>query len=388
MKWNRTGPSEEGISLLFIFLFSFTSLVWNGNFMVRGIASFQSVGDFFSGSFDSFGSLLKSTYNKLESYERIREERDSCVNVMEEYRQLAKDVERLKAENAILRQELNFPIRKDFPTVRAEVMSVRLNAIYRTIIINKGSSDGILPYMPVVARTLDEKGKFTEALVGKIIAVSKDSSVIQPLINSNFSMGVSIPGTNLWASLSGNSGRGTDVLLDYIDSGIVIDPKSIGNFPMGPNPPPTTNTMFTEGFSKIGKAVYSSGGSGVFPPGIPVGVIIEEGARNGSFKTAYLRPFVEFDKILSVIVIKKLPEKWLEEWPTEKSIQIDGPYLGELDYPKEKDYNKKDKEKEREKKEKPNFPSTRRQNYEVQETTPPPTPPTSPSEPSNREVNP
>ncbi len=347
MNWNRFNRNEETFSVLFVFLFSFTSLIWNGNFMVRGIASFQGVGDFFSGSFDSFGSLIKSSYNKLESFERVREERDSCLNVMEEYRQLSKDVERLKAENAILRQELNFPIRTDYPTVRAEVLSVRLNSIYRTIIINKGSESGIKPYMPVVARALDEKGKFAEALVGKVIAVSKGSAVVQPLINSNFSMGVAVPGTNLWASLNGNSGRGTDVLLDYIDSGIVIDPKSIGNFPMGPTLAPTNNTLFTEGFSKIGKAVYSSGGSGVFPPGIPVGTIIEEGPRNGSFKTAIVRPFVQFDNLLHVIILKKLPEKWKEEWPAEKSIQIEGPYFGEIDFPKEKDYQKKDKDKDK-----------------------------------------
>ncbi|MDF3818651.1 rod shape-determining protein MreC [Leptospira sp. 96542] len=346
MNWNRFSRNEEILSILFVFVFSFTSLIWNGNFMVRGIASFQGVGDFFSGSFDSFGSLVKSSYNKLESFERVREERDSCLNVMEEYRQLSKDVERLQAENAILRQELNFPLRTDYPTVRAEVLSVRLNAIYRTIIINKGSESGIKPYMPVVARALDEKGKFTEALVGKVIAVSKGSAVVQPLINSNFSMGVSIPGTNLWASLNGNSGRGTDVILDYIDAGIVIDPKAIGNFPMGPAlAPNTTNTLFTEGFSKIGKAVFSSGGSGVYPQGIPVGTIIEEGPRNGSFKTAILRPFVEFDKLQNVIVLKRLPEKWKEEWPAEKTIQIEGPYFGEIDFPKEKDYQKKEKEK-------------------------------------------
>ncbi|TGL56520.1 rod shape-determining protein MreC [Leptospira ognonensis] len=339
MLWNRFSRNGEALSIGFVLIFSFTSLIWNGNFMVRGIATFQGVGDFFSGSFDSFGSLIKSSYNKLESFERVREERDSCLNVMEEYRQLSKDVDRLKAENAILRQELNFPLRTDFPAVRAEVLSVRLNTIYRTIIINKGSEVGIKPYMPVVARALDEKGKFTEALVGKIIAVSKGSSVVQPLINSNFSMGVSVPGTNLWASLNGNSGRGTEVLLDYIDSGIVIDPKAIGTFPMGPTQANTGSTYFTEGFSKIGKPVYSSGGSGVFPSGIPVGIIVEEGARNGSFKTAFVRPFVEFDKILNVIILKKLPEKWREEWPAEKTIQIDGPYFGEIDFPKEKDYN-------------------------------------------------
>ncbi len=339
MLWNRFGRNNEVLSLGFVVFFSLTSLTWKGNLLVRGIASFQGVGDFFSGSFDSFGSLIKSSYNKIESFERVREERDSCLNVMEEYQQIAKDADRLRSENTILRNELNFSPRVDFPTVRAEVLSVRMNAIYRTIIIGNGSESGIKPYMPVVARALDERGRFVEALVGKVIAVSKGSAVIQPLINSNFSMGVSIPGTNLWASLSGNSGRGTEVLLDYIDSGIVIDPKAFGPFTMGPNLPPAPNSYYSDGFSKIGKAVFSSSGSGVFPAGIPVGTITEEGPRNGSFKTAYVRPFIEFDKLQIVTVIRKLPDKWVEEWPAEKSVQIEGPYFGEIDFPREKDAN-------------------------------------------------
>jgi rod shape-determining protein MreC len=343
MLWEKIAKNREFASLLFVVVFSLTSLIWNGNFVVSGIASFQRVGDFISGSLDSFGSLIKSVYTKLESFEKVRDERDSCLNVMEDYYKLDQELVRLREENNSLRKELGFPIRSEFRSLPAEVLSVRLNTIYRTIIINKGSSSGIQPYMPVVTRTLDEKGNFIEALVGKTIAVGSSTSVVQPIVNSNFSMGVSMPGTSLWASLSGNSGRGTEAVLEFIDSGIIIDPRTFGTFPMGPAPAPGPhNTVFTEGFSKIGKAVYSSGGSGLFPEGLPVGIITEEGPREGSFKTAYMKPYVQFDKLEYVTVILKTPDKWIEEWPSEKSIKIENPYLGELNYPEEEKKKEKD----------------------------------------------
>lgn len=284
-----------------------------------------------SGSIDSFGGFFKGAYNKLESFETIRKERDSCVAVMEDYKLLPQDLEKANRENDFLRKELRFQSRQKYASLKAEVLSVRLNSIYRTIIIDKGSDSGIKPYMPVTARTVDQKGAIIEALVGKVIAVTGGSAVVQPLINSNFNMGVSMPDTNLWANLSGNSGRGTEALLNYIDSGIIIDPRVFGEYPMGPS----EMIQYTESLSKIGKSVYTSGGGGVFPTGIPVGIITEEGQRNGSFKSAYLKPFVRFEMLESVTVILKLPEKWLETWPEGQNITIENPYFGELNFPGE-----------------------------------------------------
>ena len=34
-------------------------------------------------------------------------------------------------------------------------------------------------------------------------------------------------------------------------------------------------------------------------------------------------------------VIKKTPDKWVEDWPEEKSISIENPYFGELNFPGE-----------------------------------------------------
>ena len=88
--------------------------------------------------------------------------------------------------------ELAFTPKVDYPYIKAEVLSIRLNSIYRTIIINKGKDAGIRPYMPVIGRAIDEtNGQVIQALVGKVIAVTGGSSVVQPIINSNFYNGSS-----------------------------------------------------------------------------------------------------------------------------------------------------------------------------------------------------
>jgi rod shape-determining protein MreC len=179
-----------------------------------------------------------------------------------------------------------------------------------------------------------------------VIAVTGGSSVVQPIINSNFTMGVQIPKTNFWATLSGNSGRGMEAVLNYIDNGIIIDPKLITGKQIGPSLP-TNETSFIESFGNLGRAVFSSSGGGVFPAAIPVGIIVEEGPRSGSFKTAYVKPYIRFEELQFVTVIRKTPDKWVEDWPEEKSISIENPYFGELNFPGEilesKEVGNKDK---------------------------------------------
>ena len=331
MHWDRVSRNREFLSVLFCVAFSISSLVWNSNLLVRGIASLQAVGTFFSGSLDNFGSVFKSVYNKNQSYESVRQERDSCLAVMEDYKLLPQDIERITKENQELRSELGFAAKTSYQSVKAEIFSIRLNSIFRTIIIGKGSDDGIKPYMPVIGRSLDRNGQIVQSVVGKVIAVSAKTSIVEPLINSNFKMGVSIPGINFWSILSGNSGRGVEAILNFIDQGIVLDQRVFNPY----NGPEVFEEKQSAVTGKIGMEVVSSGSGGIFPKGIPVGVIVEEGVRSGSFKTAYLRPYIEFENLKFVTVILKLPDEWKEQWPVEKNIQIENPFFGKVTFPGE-----------------------------------------------------
>ena len=69
-------------------------------------------------------------------------------------------------------------------------------------------------------------------------------------------------------------------------------------------------------------------------------MIVEEGPRAGSFKTAYVKPYVKFDELNYVTIIKKLPDKWVEDWPEEKNITIENPFYGELNFPGEEPESK------------------------------------------------
>jgi rod shape-determining protein MreC len=330
MLWDKIQQLSEILSLFFCIGFSIISLVWNSNLVVKTVASSQKAVDVITSSVDSAGGVFSRVYQRIQSNDALRRERDSYAKLVDEYKIYSHDNKILLGENVTLRKELEFQPKLDYPSTRAEVLSVRLNSIYRTIVINKGKSDKIYPFMPVISRAVNESGDIIPAIVGKVIASNSSSAVIQPIINSNFNMGVQVEGGSLWAILSGNSGRGTYVILNFLDSGVIINPKLYSQ--IGPTQADDT------GLEKVGIAgreVYSSNGGGVFPAGLPIGVIVEEGPRAGSFKTAFVKPYVKFDELQFVTIIKKLPDKWVEDWPEEKNITIENPYYGELNFPGE-----------------------------------------------------
>jgi rod shape-determining protein MreC len=330
MLWDRIQQLSEILSLLFCIGFSIVSLFWNSNLVVRTVASSQKAVDVITSSVDSAGGVFSGLYQRFQSNEVLRKERDSYAKLVDEYKVYSHDIKILQNENQSLRKELEFQPSSNYPTIRAEVLSVRLNSIYRTIVINKGKSDKIYPFMPVISRAVNESGELIPAIVGKVIASNSSSAVVQPIINSNFNMGVQVEGGSLWAILSGNSGRGTYVILNFLDSGVIINPKLYSQIgPMIPD---------EHGLEKVGIAgreVYSSNGGGIFPAGLPIGIIVEEGPRAGSFKTAFVKPYVKFDELQFVTIIKKLPDKWVEDWPEEKNITIENPFYGELNFPGE-----------------------------------------------------
>jgi len=335
MLWDRIQQLSEILSLLFCIGFSIVSLVWNSNLVVKTVASSQKAVDVITSSVDSAGGIFSRVYQRIQSNDALRKERDSYAKLVDEYKIYSHDNKILLNENINLRKELEFQPKIDYPTTRAEVLSVRLNSIYRTIVINKGKADKIYPFMPVISRAVNESGDIIPAIVGKVIASNSSSAVVQPIINSNFNMGVQVEGGSLWAILSGNSGRGTYVILNFLDSGVIINPKLYSQIG-----PVLADENGLEKVGIAGREIYSSNGGGVFPAGLPIGVIVEEGPRAGSFKTAYVKPYVKFDELNYVTIIKKLPDKWVEDWPEEKNITIENPFYGELNFPGEEPESK------------------------------------------------
>lgn len=344
MLFDRIAQFKEILSLAFCIIFSVTCLVWNSSMVVQSVSNSRKLGNYFWSSFQSLGNSVGSISDKMESYDSLLEKKNRYEKKIEEYENILTDTARIKNENEKLKKLVQFEPDTPYPYVKAKVLTIRLNTIYRTIIINKGRKDGIKAFMPVIARVPEKNVK--QAVVGKIIAVDETSSIIQPLVNSNFSMGVRMPGINLWAILSGNSGKGLQVMLNYIDNHALIKPPD--KYRLKKSNEMSGNPDLISRTGLIGKPVFTSGGSGIFPPNIPVGVITDEGVKEGSFKTAYAEPFVNFGSLEFVTVIKKLPAKWATKWPAHIAPETEQPIFGENVFPVE--YRKKlEKQKKTEK---------------------------------------
>ncbi len=85
------------------------------------------------------------------------------------------------------------------------------------------------------------------------------------------------------AFLSGYSAIGKLCVIDYVDKTATIKPGDI---------------------------VITSGQGGVFPQGLLVGVAVKSfPSESGAFQRVLVKPYINFDLIENVVVIKKEPDK-------------------------------------------------------------------------------
>ena len=299
MLWEILWRNKNTFSLGFTLSFSLLCILWQSNPFAQGMAYFGKMADRVSGALNSGLRLTGTLWVEIDEYRRVKEQLDAAQRRLEEYRLEKDKFDLLRLENEQLRQALDFPPPVDYPVMRAQVLGVRLNSISPRIIIGRGSADGVEPLMPVLARSHDTDQHLIRCVVGVVVAVDTNSSIVQPLTHPEFRMGVRVRDSGEWAILSGNSGRPTQALLTFLTSNFeperaVLSPAS--------------------GELERGNAIYSSGEGGIFPPGIPVGLVVEEGGRLEDFRTAYVRPFAPLSNLDAVMVVMKRPAGWREQW--------------------------------------------------------------------------
>lgn len=176
------------------------------------------------------------------------------------------EMEELARENDRLRELLQF--RKEIPgkAIAARVITWDLALWRRTLLIDKGSSQGIKNRMAVVN---------AEGLVGRVIETAPSSARVILLVDP----------------LSRVSG----LLQETRDGGVVEGDGS---------PWLRLTHINRESAVKVGERVLSSGLGGVFPKGILIGVVEMVGTeKEGLELFATVRPFVKFSKLEEVLCI-------------------------------------------------------------------------------------
>jgi rod shape-determining protein MreC len=178
----------------------------------------------------------------------------------------------VELSHARLKQLLAFKETLNKRVVAAEVIGRDPSPWFKTIIINKGSREGVERGMPVV---------IPEGIAGLVTDVSGTYAKILLIIDPNSAVDALIQRTRARGIIEGEpSGR---LLLQY-----VLRKHDI----------------------HVGDVVISSGLDGVFPKGIRIGYVHEvDKPDSGIFQQLAVTPYADFEKLEEVLVVLDPPEK-------------------------------------------------------------------------------
>ncbi len=217
---------------------------------------------------DSISSNIDAISNAKEYYDENLELKQQISDLNE---QLV-DYENNKSELEELKKFIN--IKEDNPedelSAPCNIISKSSTAPYYTFTIDRGAKDGISLYDPVVTG---------DGLVGIISEISERYSVVTTILSPDISVGAISKQSKDMGIVQGNSTQGIDGLtkLIYLDN---------------------------ENKVKKGNTIVCSGNSGTFPKDFLIGTVTEVGIEEtGLSSYAIVKPFVDIEKLTSVIVI-------------------------------------------------------------------------------------
>jgi rod shape-determining protein MreC len=221
----------------------------------RGFTTvFRPVGNFFS-SIGELGSLRSKNAELEDTVAQLEAENRQAEELINENLRLAE----------LLDLEASWVVGD---RVNARVIATAPRNYTWAAIIDKGRSDGIEPDMAVIA---------PEGLVGKVISASSHQSTVLYVIDRRGAAGARVSGGRDAGTVKGN---GAGQPLTFVRVGVNADAE--------------------EG----DKVVTSGYDGGIFPPGIPIGFIVNVGgdAREAT-KEIDVEPYVDFTTLDLVQVL-------------------------------------------------------------------------------------
>ena len=194
----------------------------------------------------------------------------------EEIRQNNLNVTEIAAENSRLRAMLDYKkVANQFDLVTATVVGRDLGTWNSTIIINRGSADGITKDMPVVT---------PQGLVGSVVNVYTKVAKVQLILDPRSAVGTLVqrPESRVAAIVEGSNAS--------------------------PLTPKMVNIARDADIIKSDKLI-TSGFGGIYPKGLLIGEVVDiVNEEGGLLKYAYLKPAVDFGRLEEVSVIVRSRE--------------------------------------------------------------------------------
>jgi len=225
----------------------------------------------------AFSSVSDGVGGLWNDYVNLRGTRRRNTELQEEVTRLQMDLQKLQEaglQNDRLRSLLDLKDGMGVPSRAASVIGNNSRGISRTLLLDRGSNDGIAPNMPVVS---------AQGVVGRVWTVTPMVSKIQLITDVDAGTAVLVQRTRVQGILVG---RGSELCaLEYV-------------------------SMHDE--VAKGDLLVTSGLDGIYPRGLPVGRVETVEPGRGILRSITVEPRVQFNRLEEVLVLLRsdipLPE--------------------------------------------------------------------------------
>lgn len=173
----------------------------------------------------------------------------------------------LAARSQQLQALMDLKSQATVPTVAAEVIAGNPDSVMRTVTIDRGSVEGVLADMAVIA---------PGGIVGRVIGpVARHAARVQLIIDRNAAAGALTERTR--------------------SGGMVVGAEA--------NPPLRMELVSNLADVKAGDSVVASGVDGIYPKGYLIGKVERVDRGSGLYRAITVRPGVDFSSLEEVLVV-------------------------------------------------------------------------------------
>lgn len=231
----------------------------------------QTAADFVQSPVTYVSSGVSGYFQRIASIRTAQSENDQLKQKIQELEVELKNRESSADENERLKSLLRLKEETTYKTVLAQIIGRDSSVWFDTVMINRGTFDGVRLGMPIVSNG---------GLVGRVISVGPVAAQIALITNEKSGVGGIIgelENSNVLGVINGTSK--SDLLrMNYVAGSIEV---------------------------KVGEKVYTTGQDGIYPAGLKLGEIVRIDNQGSSTVTQqiYIKPGAKLDSMQEVAVL-------------------------------------------------------------------------------------
>ena len=227
---------------------------------------------------------VKDAIDGVVKLVNLSKEYDELTEKLKDYEYMQRTNAAIRKENARLKKQLGFADSIQQKTIPANIISRGADNLHTTLIIDKGSKDGIKKNMSVVAIQNGSIG-----VVGKVVSVGYNTAQIMNIFNSSCSISARMQNTRDIGLVTGNGTEDKPLSMKYIKKRVISE-------------------------LHFGDIVVTSGENGNYVKEIPIGTISKVSILD--YDTSLdieIEPVINFSRLESVMVVSNTEMKSQKE---------------------------------------------------------------------------